>query len=116
MRCSGWAISKGRFKVKLSVAADPEYAWGYFDLARFLCAASPPRLAEANQATAAGARDPFAWGSALALGAAFDPALPDTSAQAVKNNLSRQQFGATFSGVPKKNRARPSPRISTSRV
>ena len=33
-----------------SVAADPEYAWGYFDLARFLCADTPPRYDEAKQA------------------------------------------------------------------
>ena len=33
-----------------SVAADPKYAWGYFDLARFLCAASPPQLDEARRA------------------------------------------------------------------
>jgi tetratricopeptide (TPR) repeat protein len=35
-----------------SLAADPDYAWGYFDLARFLYAASPPRLDEARQAEA----------------------------------------------------------------
>jgi len=35
-----------------SVEADPQYAWGYFDLARFLCAASPPRLEEARSAAA----------------------------------------------------------------
>jgi tetratricopeptide (TPR) repeat protein len=35
-----------------SVAADPNYAWGYFDLARFLCAASPRKLNEAKQAAA----------------------------------------------------------------
>jgi tetratricopeptide (TPR) repeat protein len=33
-----------------SIAIDPNYAWGYFDLARFLCAATPPRVAEARQA------------------------------------------------------------------
>ena len=33
-----------------SVATDPEYAWGYFDLARFLCAARPSRYEEANAA------------------------------------------------------------------
>lgn len=33
-----------------SLAADPNYAWGYFDLARFLCAASPPNLDGARQA------------------------------------------------------------------
>jgi tetratricopeptide (TPR) repeat protein len=35
-----------------SVAADPSYAWGYFDLARFLCAVSPPRIDEARKAAA----------------------------------------------------------------
>jgi len=35
-----------------SLAADPGYAWGYFDLARFLCAVSPPRIEEAKQAAA----------------------------------------------------------------
>jgi len=35
-----------------SLKADPDYAWGYFDLARFLCAASPSRLDEAQQAAA----------------------------------------------------------------
>jgi tetratricopeptide (TPR) repeat protein len=35
-----------------SLAADPNYAWGYFDLARFLYAASPPRLEEAQKAEA----------------------------------------------------------------
>jgi tetratricopeptide (TPR) repeat protein len=35
-----------------SVAADPTYAWGYFDLARFLCAASPPKMEEARAAAA----------------------------------------------------------------
>jgi tetratricopeptide (TPR) repeat protein len=35
-----------------SLAADPSYAWGYFDLARFLYAVSPPRLDEARQAEA----------------------------------------------------------------
>lgn len=35
---------------RLSVASDPSYAWGYFDLARFLCAASPPRIQEAKDA------------------------------------------------------------------
>lgn len=35
-----------------SVAADPKYAWGYFDLARFLCAASPTEFEEARKAAA----------------------------------------------------------------
>ena len=35
-----------------SVAIDPTYAWGYFDLARFLCASSPPRFDEARTAVA----------------------------------------------------------------
>jgi tetratricopeptide (TPR) repeat protein len=33
-----------------SLEADPGYAWGYFDLARFLCASSPPRWDEARAA------------------------------------------------------------------
>ena len=33
-----------------SLAIDPSYAWGYFDLARFLCAASPPRMEDARAA------------------------------------------------------------------
>lgn len=33
-----------------SVTVDPQYAWGYFDLARFLCAAKPPRYEEARTA------------------------------------------------------------------
>lgn len=35
-----------------SLAVDPNYAWGYFDLARFLCAASPPRVEDAKEAAA----------------------------------------------------------------
>lgn len=34
---------------KRSLAADPSYAWGYFDMARFLCAATPPRLDAARE-------------------------------------------------------------------
>jgi tetratricopeptide (TPR) repeat protein len=33
-----------------SVTIDPTYAWGYFDLARFLCASSPSRMQEARRA------------------------------------------------------------------
>jgi len=33
-----------------SLVADQQYAWGYFDLARFLCAAKPPRMEEAKTA------------------------------------------------------------------
>jgi len=33
-----------------SVAADPQYAWGYFDLARFLCSASPAQMEDARRA------------------------------------------------------------------
>lgn len=33
-----------------SVAADPSYAWGYFDLARFLCSGNPSDLSEARTA------------------------------------------------------------------
>jgi tetratricopeptide (TPR) repeat protein len=36
---------------KQSLKSDPNYAWGYFDLARFLCSASPARVDEARQAT-----------------------------------------------------------------
>jgi hypothetical protein len=36
--------------ILLSIQADPSYGWGYFDLARFLCAASPPRIEEAKEA------------------------------------------------------------------
>jgi tetratricopeptide (TPR) repeat protein len=32
------------------VSADPNYAWGYFDLARFLCAAGPNKFPEAKTA------------------------------------------------------------------
>ena len=32
------------------LAADSSYAWGYFDLARFLCASKPPQMEEARQA------------------------------------------------------------------
>jgi tetratricopeptide (TPR) repeat protein len=32
-----------------SLAADPAYAWGYFDLARFLCAATSSNLEEARE-------------------------------------------------------------------
>jgi len=45
------------------------------------------------------ARDPFAFSSALAKGQAFDPALPDSVAPAVKNSLNREQFGGTV-GFP----------------
>lgn len=33
-----------------SVAIDPAYAWGYLDLARFLCAASPAKMTDARRA------------------------------------------------------------------
>ena len=35
-----------------SVSADPNYAWGYFDMARFLCATTPPKIDEARKAAA----------------------------------------------------------------
>jgi tetratricopeptide (TPR) repeat protein len=35
-----------------SLSADPTYAWGYFDLARFLYAAAPPQVEEARRAEA----------------------------------------------------------------
>jgi tetratricopeptide (TPR) repeat protein len=33
-----------------SIAADSSYAWGYFDLARFLCAVQPPQMENARRA------------------------------------------------------------------
>jgi hypothetical protein len=42
------------------------------------------------------ARDPFAFGSALARGQTFDPALSDSVAPAIKNSFSREQFGGTI--------------------
>jgi hypothetical protein len=33
-----------------SIAGDSSYAWGYFDLARFLCAAQPPQMENARRA------------------------------------------------------------------
>jgi tetratricopeptide (TPR) repeat protein len=35
---------------KRSIEIDPNYAWGYFDLARFLCAASPTEMSAAKDA------------------------------------------------------------------
>lgn len=35
---------------KRSLAIDPDYAWGYFDLARFLYASSPSKIDQANAA------------------------------------------------------------------
>lgn len=35
-----------------SLVSDPSYAWGYFDLARFLCATTPPQIEEAKKAAA----------------------------------------------------------------
>jgi tetratricopeptide (TPR) repeat protein len=35
---------------KRSVEIDPNYAWGYFDLARFLCAAAPTQMSAAKDA------------------------------------------------------------------
>ncbi|MBZ5527708.1 MAG: TonB-dependent receptor [Acidobacteriia bacterium] len=45
------------------------------------------------------ARDPFAYSQALQPGDVFNPALPDSQGQPVKNTLSRQQFGGTL-GLP----------------
>ena len=45
------------------------------------------------------ARDPFAFTQALAPGAIFDPAEPDSVGQPVKNSLSRYQFGGAV-GFP----------------
>ena len=33
-----------------SITIDPAYAWGYLDLARFLCASSPPNMEDAKRA------------------------------------------------------------------
>lgn len=35
---------------KRSIQADPNYAWGYFDMARFRCAQQPPQFEEALDA------------------------------------------------------------------
>ena len=45
------------------------------------------------------ARDPFAFSQALPVGAAFDPASPDSQGLPIKNSLSRQQYGGTL-GFP----------------
>src|SRR6202046_2462798 len=45
------------------------------------------------------ARDPFAFNSALAPGAVFDPAGPDSVGAAVKDSLQRYQFGGSI-GAP----------------
>jgi hypothetical protein len=50
------------------------------------------------------ARDPFAFSQALAPGAAFNPLAADVSGTPVKDDLSRQQFGATFGAPIKKDR------------
>jgi hypothetical protein len=42
------------------------------------------------------ARDPFAFSQALAPNQPFNPANPDTLGQAIKDTLSRQQFGGSF--------------------
>ena len=45
------------------------------------------------------ARDPFAFSQALAAGATFNPAAPDSLGSPIKNTLSRQQYGGTI-GFP----------------
>jgi hypothetical protein len=50
------------------------------------------------------ARDPFAFSQALQPGQAFNPALPDTQGQSVKNSLSRQQYGGTLGFPIKKDK------------
>src|SRR5215472_7283730 len=47
------------------------------------------------------ARNPFSFSQALAVGAPFNPAYPDTQGSPIKDSLSRQQFGGTM-GVPVK--------------
>jgi hypothetical protein len=47
------------------------------------------------------ARDPFAFSQALAPGATFNPAAPDSLGSPIKNSLSRQQFGGNV-GFPLK--------------
>ncbi len=50
------------------------------------------------------ARDPFAFSQALQPGQAFNPAVPDTQGQSVKNSLSRQQYGGTLGFPIKKDK------------
>jgi hypothetical protein len=50
------------------------------------------------------ARDPFAFSQALAAGATFNPAVPDSVGSPIKNTLSRQQFGGTFGFPVKKDK------------
>lgn len=50
------------------------------------------------------ARDPFAYSQALAAGANFNPAGPDSVGSPIKNSLSRQQFGATIGFPIKKDK------------
>ncbi len=42
-----------------SIVDDPSYAWGYFDLARFLCSATPSRTEDAR--VAAKKLSSYAW-------------------------------------------------------
>jgi len=44
------------------------------------------------------ARNPFSFSPALASGQAFNPAAPDVKGTPIKDNLSRQQYGATLGG------------------
>jgi hypothetical protein len=50
------------------------------------------------------ARDPFAFSSALAPGAVFNPASPDSVGAPIKNGLSRQQYGGTIGFPIKKDK------------
>ena len=50
------------------------------------------------------ARDPFAYSQALAPGATFDPAAPDSVGSPIKNTLSRQQFGGNVGFPVKKDK------------
>jgi Carboxypeptidase regulatory-like domain/TonB dependent receptor len=50
------------------------------------------------------ARDPFAFSQALAAGATFNPAAPDSVGSPIKNSLSRQQFGANVGFPVKKDK------------
>jgi Carboxypeptidase regulatory-like domain/TonB dependent receptor len=51
------------------------------------------------------ARDPFAFTQALAPGAGFDPAAPDSAGAPVKDSLQRYQFGGTVSFPVKRDKS-----------
>ena len=50
------------------------------------------------------ARNPFSFTQALAVGAPFDPASPDSQGSPIKDSLSRQQFGGTLGFPIKKDK------------